>query len=191
MGFYGNTIYNTYGLQDKSVQPRHLDRNYWRWGRQVAVQSIQMLRKNVLNLPAIGINNFTQSNWDDCWKEAEKSVFAFHFNSNSKDNTKDYSTELRSLFGAGLNIGWVIKESKGSKSVYCLYFMALGDRDRLAINRPGSIFKLELNPNGYTEDSHLNDYANYKDSCEAGWSNKYLVGPVLSDAHLLPNSVIT
>jgi hypothetical protein len=47
-----------------------------------------MLRKNVLNLPAIDIDGgFTQDDWNDCWKEAEKSVFAFHFNSNSKDNT--------------------------------------------------------------------------------------------------------
>jgi hypothetical protein len=84
-----------------------------------------------------------------------------------------------------------MKETIGSESAYCLYFMALGDRDRLAINRPGSIFKVELNPNGYTEDSYLSDYTNYKDSCESNWSNKYLVGPVLSDAHLLPYSIVT
>lgn len=193
MGFYGNTIYNTYGLQDKSVQPRHLDRNYWRWGRQIAVQSIQTLRKNVLNLPAIGVDDFTADNWNDCWKEAEKSIFAFHFNKPSKNNDEvDSSTALRALFGAGLNIGWVIKETVNSQPVYCLYFLALGSRNRTAINRPGSIFRLELNPNGYTEDKDLSDYNNvgYKDSCESNWSNKYLVGPVLSDAHLLKNSVI-
>lgn len=191
MGFYGNTIYNTYGLQDKSVQPRHLDRNYWRWGRKIATQSIQALRKKVLNLPAIGIDNFTEQNWESCWAEAEKSVFAFHFAYDKKDDSqKDYSAELRALFGAGLNIGWVIKETSSSSSIYALYFMALGTQKRGNINRPGSIFRLELNPNGYTEDEQLVDYANYKDSCEPSWSNKYLVGPVLSDAHLLKNSVI-
>ena len=216
MGFYGNIVYNTYGLQDKSVQPRHLDRDYWRHGRKIGVKSFEQLRKEVLNLPKIGENGFSENDWDNCWAEAEKSIFAFHFTTSTvTDSNGDERTDesLRRAFGAGLILGWVIKEVVVSNEntvdrgnsynnyQYALYMLASGNMDRTNVNRPGSLFKILLDPTGYTEDEKISKFYsnesnqlldNFNREEDNGWSNNtFLIGPKISRLHLLNNSVTT
>ena len=177
MGFYGNLIYNTYGMQEGSVKPEHLDREYWTIKDEDSLIGENGLRK-FLGLSIV--QNETDNEWNLRVNKAEKNIYKFHFASDTEltgDAQKEQQA-LRNLYGSGMLLGWIRTTSNGT----FLYFISMGDRT-------GQIFTYEL------KKSALNNVKNYSkqiDACsgEAQWINSMLKNTITT-SQLKNNAIIS
>ena len=128
MGFYGNITYNTYGLQNESVKPEHLDRLYWQYITSNEVVGIQGLRQ-FLGLETVNNDEEGQKQWEEKWAIAEQRIYKFYLPDVSEN------TILRKLLGNGMLLGWV----QYTNDTYSLYILSLG-------GRTGQIFRYTINP---------------------------------------------
>lgn len=163
MGFYGNLIYNTYGMQDLAVKPRHLDRPYWVLKDKTGIIGEEGLR-NFLGLEIK--TNESDSDWNDRVNLATTHIFKFHFqdedhNSVSSDKYNEQKN-LRALYGSGMLIGWVRRISNGDY----LYFMSMG-------SRTGQFFTYPLQKSSLNGIGQLQNLT--EDACSPGQANKYML----------------
>lgn len=127
MGFYGNLIYNSYGIQNNQIKPQHLDRTYWRVKREIGLVDEVKFRQ-FLGL-SDGSNDLSGDQLSEALSEMRKTLYCFSFSTSFTLGIK--------LFGTGVLIGW-FREKENVKELCCL---ALEDR-------AGQVFVYPLENNG-------------------------------------------
>lgn len=128
MGFYGNITYNTYGLQNESVKPQHLDRAYWQYITSDEVIGIDGLRK-FLELEVVNNDDEGKKAWEEKWEMAKQKIYKFYLPDVPENDI------LIKLLGSGMLLGWVCYFN----NIYYLYILSLG-------SRAGQIFRYAINP---------------------------------------------
>lgn len=190
MGFYGNIVYNTYGMQEKSVTPKHLDRAYWQIGQKFMEVHGQYEDKedgkglrNILGLTAVTEDDIGKSQWLEKWDKAEKSIFKFYIPKGAKNSDNE---KLRALLGNGYLLGWVRKDTTQSDwtspNTWTLCILSLTGY------RAGQLFHFPIDPLNNiitlpTEDGETDP------GKPSDWLNNYLVGPIVTTKQIQNNSI--